>query len=60
MEEVLQQFKQKVAGPMLPRDKDTEMVMSPAPKATEQITMKFEDVDFDADSFGAFEPPPKT
>ena len=58
MEEVLQKFKQ-VAAPLVPRDRDAELVMSPAPKPVEQITMKFEDVDFDADSFGPFEPPSK-
>lgn len=57
MEEVLAVAK-KFSGPIIPRDRDSELVMAPAPRpAADQITMKFEEVDFDADSFCPFEPP---
>ncbi len=41
-----------------PRDKDPELVMGPAPKEIPQgITMRFEDVDLDQDSFGILDSP---
>jgi len=62
MEQVVQSFKKELSQFMPGKGgQESQITMTPTKEKPieEQITMKFEDVDFEADSFGPFEPPPK-